>query len=966
MTVAIMFSFHCQAQTMSAKPRIYTDLAWLNDENKLSQEIYYTSDTDLHGLLNIACYKYNGATDSILLYAKKDLKIKLKKGTESVKLDYKETNNNSFCLSEYVALLEHTHATPPGNYKTYISVTNTGQVSTTLLLHEVDSTLGPNSFIRKSINKSLLPRPKTFLGINITNTLPAYAKAGNLIDAGNNKINKTAKAKGLTAVTGNKADKSFIDLYFHDWYVGRYEMEKNISLSKQVSQQENSYKNNLPSFASNDLTNHPSLFSQFRTLKKDKKDEDEVKGMISVSTNGSNGQEPNSDLDNNYYELRSTIELPIYGMPVQIDGYYTSQDQHRMAKASYVHFHYDIDKAKDNLMKLVNGYNDKYQQTVSKSKGMDQVYQNFVRNLESQKGQLTGELEKELSVKNVAGSINFDSLKKEATRSAIANARKDTAGLKTNNPVDSTSKEALTKEQHIRDSVENKYKQAQDKYTKLLALEQKITKYQTLLTQNKNVNYFDSALAYDKMKGLSDPGQMSYKQMAKKADNLLPEGNVKKFATGLTSFDAGMFPKYESQYTMSGQMMKGLDMGYDFGFCQAGITLGKTQYIGRDGSVDNYSTYSGRIIYQPAKSQKLTLIYYGYTPSQNMLKDSFFKDIPVAAPSFKNPVSIISAKYDGAISKYVIVGSEFARSINSADRTGAVNSNDKTAYNFNIEGAIPNINISLLGNYSKAGNGFENNSLPISPAGTEQYKLGGRGDFFRSFLTLGIEYDYLAQTSFATTGGNKKWGFDIKTNSKRYPSLAFSYKPFSTFRSFTDTLSIPQRPILGAVWTGRASYQIKKHARSIRFMVLYNKSTSSMDTVSYGSNLLQFTTMYSEKKWMMSVNTGFTEITGSSVATSVNPITPTGKTTFININGSYTLSKALTINAGQDIGIAVFGFCKYGVNGGLIYKFDKLPLMARVNLRYMNYELNETDGWKQLYMGSVELNWKFKTKMHNN
>jgi len=964
MIVFSFLAFKGQAQQYPEHFRIYGDLAFLNNENKIGEEAYYSSDTTFHGSLDLSCYIYNSPTDSLLLYGKKNFKVSFKKGTERIRLDYKERNNNCFYNSEYVELLKHTHATPPGSYKIYISIKNGDEVFNTLILSEVDSNLGPNSFIRKDVNKSLLPKQRSILGINVTKVVPGYAKAGNVIDAASNKLNKAFKAKGLTPLPGKKGDKSFIDFYFHDWYVGRYEVEKNISISKQIGQQESSIKNNLPSFANNDLNNHQSLFSQFKTLKKDKKDEDEVKGTISVSTNGGNGQEPNSGIDNNYYELRSMVELPIYGIPVQIDGFYTSQDHNRQAKASYIHFHYDVDKAKEGLTKLINGYNDKYQQTVSKGQGMQQVYQTFVRNLENQNGQLTGELQKELHVGGLGnGNLNLDSLKKEATSAAIANARKEQAGLKNDSPIDSTSKEAIAKEQHIRDSVENKYKQAQDKYKILLALEQKITKYQTLLTQNKNVNYFDSALAYDKMKGLNDPGQMTYKQMAKKADNLLPEGNVKKFATGLTSFDAGMFPKYESQYTMSGQMMKGLDMGYDFGFCQAGITLGKTQYIGRDGSVDNYSTYSGRIIYQPAKAQKLTLIYYGYTPSQNMLKDSFFKDIPVAAPSFKNPVSIISAKYDGAISKYVIVGSEFARSMNSADRTGAVNANDKTAYTFNVEGNIPTTNISLFGNYSKAGNGFENNSLPISPAGTEQYKLGGRGDFFRSFLTLGLEYDYLAQTSFAMTGGNKKWGFDIKTNSKRYPSVAFSYKPFSTFRSFTDTLSIPQRPILGAVWTGRASYQIKKHNQSLRFMILYNKSTSSMDTVKYGSDLLQFTTMYTDKKWMASLNTGYMQLSGSDVTTTTNPM---GKTTFVNVNGSYLLSKALSINVGQDIGIAVFGFCKYGCTAGCMYRFIKMPLTARLNLRYMNYELNEVDGWKQLYMGSIDLTWRFKAKMHNN
>src|SRR5579872_1488785 len=140
---------------------------------------------------------------------------------------------------------------------------------------------------------------------------------------------------------------------------------------------------------------------------------------------------------------------------------------------------------------------------------------------------------------------------------------------------------------------------------------------------------------------------MTYKQMAKKGDALLPDGQAKGFIAGITNFDAGMFPKEESKYTMSGQQMKGVDCGYDLGICQAGVTLGKTEYVGRDGTLDKYTCYSERTTFKPIKKQKLSLIYYGYTADRKMTGDAFFNNANISAPGFFEPVNIISTKYDG-------------------------------------------------------------------------------------------------------------------------------------------------------------------------------------------------------------------------------------------------------------------------------------------------------------------------------
>ena len=66
---------------------------------------------------------------------------------------------------------------------------------------------------------------------------------------------------------------------------------------------------------------------------------------------------------------------------------------------------------------------------------------------------------------------------------------------------------------------------------------------------------------------------------------------------------------------------------------------------------------------------------------------------------------------------------------------------------------------------------FENNSIPYIRAATERYTVAGKSDFFKKFLTVGIQYNFMKQSTFASTGKSRKWGFDVKTNSRRYPTI---------------------------------------------------------------------------------------------------------------------------------------------------------------------------------------------------
>jgi len=969
--LSLLYPLSGKAKGIDADLKINADPPSLDKDDHLVQDIFYTSDSNFKGFLQIACYKYSNNGDSFLIYSKKNIKASFRKGLNSQRVNFSQSDTNTFCHTKYQDIIKKTKQIPAGEYRIFVCISSPTDTLHFDFVHEMDSTLSPHSDLYKEINSTMVPKPKKFLGIDLSKKINngASAAALNAFNKVNKRTDRLMKAKGLTPVSYKRDGKQYTDIFYDDWFVGRYAVKKDDFGSKEFNKGKGALKIKPPtSQEGDDLDENQSAFSQMQKQKKNDKEKKEMNGEISLSTNLGSAQEPNSAVDNNYYELAARFEVPVLGMPVDFEGLYTSQDADRLVKASYFRMHYDVDKAKSALTESINKYKNKVQEEKSKGTGTEQIYQSYINNLEKQKSNLLKEAEKEKNVGSIsAKDINTSEAKQEASNKAKAGADSTGGGTK---DVSTKTSEAKNEESKIKASAANKKRQAEERYKKIQALEKKIDKYKKLLAQQKNNRYFDSTLANTKLKNLEHADDKTYKQLSKGATNLLPDGQARSFLSGITHLDAGMFPKYESKYTMSGQMMKGADVGYDFGICRAGVTVGQTQYIGRDGNMDKYTCYSGSVTFNPLPKEKIGLVYYGYTPSRKMFTDdNFFKNIDIAAPSFKQPVNIISLNYAGNISKNVSMSAEAATSLRNGDsaiiKNGINSPDDNMAYSLDITGAIPQTSINIEGKYDKTGTNFENNTIPVSLAGTEQYQLASKGDFFRSFLSLGIEYDYLIQNNFAGKGSSTKWGFTMATHSKQYPSVSLSYKPFTTFRSVSDTFNIPQRPMLGSVLTSKISYQLKDKGKSWRFMLLYNKSTSTMDTISYGSTLLQISCTYTYDKIMLTAIAGNTQMS-SSVAPVITPgSVPAlpGNTRFIGLNGSYMLSKQVNLSGGQDLGFTNFGLCRFAPNVGGMYQFSRIPLTLRLNLRYSSYELQEGQGWQKIYSGFIDMVWSFKSKL---
>jgi hypothetical protein len=591
---------------------------------------------------------------------------------------------------------------------------------------------------------------------------------------------------------------------------------------------------------------------------------------------------------------------------------------------------------------------------------MENIYGTYLGIMAKEKGKLWSDMATETGVDNI-GKFKADTsgLFKEIT-SACEKKLNDSLSGSSKNARDSKSK-AL----EARQEAKERYGKAVDKYKRIQQVEGKIQHYNTLLQRYRDNNYYDSLVAYSRLKSIDHESlnEKSYKQLSKSASSLLPPGDNKTFIAGLTSLDIGIFSKQISEYTLNGQAIKGVDVGYDLGVCETGFTYGRVEYVSRDGMMDKYSGYSGRVSFKPVKGHKTSLIYFGYTPSSRMLnEDGFFKDVDIHMPAFKNnPINILSVAHSGEVSKNIKVGGEIATSYRMIDdfKREDTKIKDKMSYRIEAEGPIPQTTVDLKGGYERVGKHFENNTLPLTLSGTERYSTGATGQFLNNFLTLGVEYNYLVQQNFASKSVNSKWGFEVKTTSRRYPSASLSYKPFTTFRSFADTLSMPQRPILGEVWLGKLSYQIKNNVSALRLTAIYNRNTALVDTMESNSNIKQLNAIYTRGKVNLMLSAGQTQMSAGNIS----PMH--GKSNFLAVGAGYNLNSQWNVSAGQDIGTTKGRVSRYAANLGCSYRFRNVPLSIRSGFRYNTYKISEAQTWKRVYAGMLDISWQFKVKMND-
>lgn len=901
--------------------------------------------------------------DSLLIYSCDSIAFKLKPGVNKLRIEYLNSNRYSYVHAGFERAMHALGALPCGNYLLYVDILEDTGIVSGVFQSAVDSLLPPEADLYRELQEVQIPEPSattSLLGATqravkkMTPNTPLPARSLY-------RIESLLKKRGLQYARVQDRGKDALAIWSGEWFLGLYHLTDADRMNQGNSASD---RMNLAQ-QKETLGKLSSLSERLRQMSRQQREEHrELEGEISVAGQFSNDQEQYSGIDNQYYEIQGNLSFPVMDIPVSVAGYYTTQDRNREAKASFLHFRYDAEKAKEQLMKLIGGFNSGYENSLRQGLSYDMLYGQVLDNLQREKDKALLGLAQDAGIPVAEiNSLSADEIQDRALSKLSEQSTELLDSVQQTNLADSAQvlvergrkvqhKAMATKEEIVK------------KYEQIKALESKIHQYRGMLDQYKNTLHYDSLLAYGQLKELKDIDQSSYREMAKRASGLLPEGKAKKLMDGLASFDAGIFPKQISNYTMAGQMLKGADLGYDFGMIQAGATYGTTEYIDRSGKVERYKAYGARVQMKPLLNQQIGLVYYGYTPSKKLLNDdSFFKGEGVSLPSFRNPVQIMALTHKGTLSEHIEIEAEYALSdkpSQSAEARSSVGLMAKSAWNVQTRITIPKTSIQLNTAYEQAGAAFENNTLPMLLAGTNRFKIEGTGDFFRSFLKLGVSYHHMLQQNLYATGTNARWGFDIATRSRRYPSVALSYKPFSTFRAYDDTLNIEQKPMIGSVWTGRISYQIKRPAFALRWHATFNRQQSIMDTLEYSNSLLQINTIYTRGTTMLALTVGSNQLqSGKEVA--AFPAYNSGL--FATVSAAGKLTEMLLVSGGWDIARNKMGWSRYGFFLSPIYNFRKLPFSIRGNFRYTNYIMDEVQGWRTLLSGGLELSWRFRYKL---
>ncbi len=926
--VLTLVSNLCSAQKLDSTVRFSLD-PLLTENKYLLQPLSYSVQKTLQTVIRLQCYQYRGK-DSICIYDIAFDNIALKKGIHRLLLNLERNAVVYIVDYSFLEAVKKFNQLPSGDYATVITI----QDKTHLLykdryFHSVDSVLPPYSALKQNLNSPLTADKKSEkLVRQAKNISPVRFDNKKIRDAAGMTNKRASRLSGVTSSIIKKDNRIYNALYYQGWFMGYYEQQEKKLMQANVLQESELLQSNPASFMQTDVSSSGSVSSQFRRMKAGQRKETETEANLEMVGNFSNGQEPASAQDNNYSEYRGSINTEILKIPVTIEGYYTTQDKNRQAKAGYFRIRYDAEKQKKKLEQTVSGYKSSYEQVQSKSGSAKYIGQAALSKIQSEK------------------AIVLDAVRRQYGLTPEQLTKFGKTDGQTASGSDSSTEALRAK----REDILKQYRQVEE-------LEKQATIYQRKLAQYNEQDYFENKMSYSKVSNVADDPQASSMQLANAARHILPESSNSRLLAGLTRLDIGILNSYESRYTMSGQALKGGTVGYNLGMGTVSLSAGKTEYISRAGQVDRYNTYMARVDFKRVHKQKIGIIYYTYTPTRQILEDSRFKKTDIALPVFNQPVHIFSFSHEGAVAQFLTLETEAALSYKPSTRKDAL-SMDHAAIKTSLRYDMPRIAANLTGEWEHVGRNFENNAMPYMRAAIERYALTGKKMLLKSMLTAGVQLNYIQQQNFANTAYSVRWGFDAQTRWKQYPSLYLSYKPFTTFRRYDDTLTTQQRPLTGEVWLARSSYQIKRGATQHRFMVSYNRNNSSVDTMQYLSESVQTMYMYTTLKYTLSGSLGWIKQPMFSLTDDLYYT----QAYMVGISMNMTLSPVHTINAGQDVSVAAYGIQRYSISAGTSYAVKRISTKIFIQARYSMLKATEIALRQRLWNGQIGLNWQIKTK----
>lgn len=673
-------------------------------------------------------------------------------------------------------------------------------------------------------------------------------------------------------------------------------------------------------------------FSDIITAAKEKnrlkQEEQAINGNVLMQYNYSNQQEAYSGLQNSYYDIGGTVTLPVMGIPIMIDGYYTQQDRNRVLKSSYLHVSFDKDALTEQLEEMNKELKRSYTDGTAGITTYEHYYKQLLSRLNSEKAQYLSELQH--LAKDTLSSVS------------------DTVG-------------------HYGETAITAYEEGVARYDELTkqiaALETKIRYAETTIEQISNKKYIDSVEVYTKIKR-EQLGDMDSEDYLNVLEQTFPKNKMVSKLRHLNKLSVGSFSNQVSKYTNPGQMMKGGSVSYDLGYLDVGVSLGRVDLVDFGGNKERINVGSIELRTRKIKNQEIGFIYQHSAPAGT---DTFLAAVSASEEANRSLSQGIYTVLYNLNLPFLELATEGAYSNGSSGTyrsegsfsEGYAAMMDKTSFNIVTGIKMMEGKITLGGMFEHIGRSFNNNILYYNMRGVQTYNAQLSSFWLKDQVKIDLSYHVLSNIRSYGSGNNKRYGFDVQTLSKRFPKIRISYKPYTSFNTISDTVTNFSYTLMGNVFLTRLDYKYKRKKMILNTGLHYNRSNSLLDTVSYSSDVLTLHTSLIYDRLFANLTIGRSYINSNIINADQLLM---NNNTFSMIQLSYPVLPLLTIGGGINLGWNEGTMTKYGGKITVRVTHKKTRASLFVNTYYTQY--NIANNWEQIYniATGVQIPFHFQLK----
>lgn len=616
--------------------------------------------------------------------------------------------------------------------------------------------------------------------------------------------------------------------------------------------------------------------------------EDNEKNVNLYNSNfyeSSNSESKGNETNPIYSDLGGTIELELFGLPMNIDFYVTSQDKGRIQKARYFSLDYDKEYLKEKFLETLEAYQTIYSTRKDKVSRVLNEYEKVL-----------GDYTKDLKEQN--------------------------------------SKYSELKE-NIIDSLSEKVKDIDDNIQKI---EHQISYYKTLTEQVKSVARYDSINYKNFLESfLSEKEAKDFIDQPNEYGDIIKEKIFSK-KWSLSNLNIGNTYLKNPMKSLEQTYIKGLQFGFETPYINSTFYAGKTENLDYFSSNKSQKLIGLSLESKPVLRTSVYLNYIRFLDDFSTMKSSF-EDFE-SVQSLKRNNHDLGLGMKTNVFKWLELRAELQKTIKEDSLLSDSNYNlrDFSQFLTEIKALIPNSTVELSFKYEEHGKYFNNLVTPLQKSGVSIFESYAQGVFLRSRLRSKLQLFYLVQDNLNHTSNHLKWGVDVQTLFKQIPNVSISYQPYSTI-VLTDSLNpFANKQILGEVFKTNISYQYKYLTHSWIAVGSVIKSNSEYDN--YFMKMLQVNLFakYIHKERELYLNIQFNKQDGDvEFGQNQNGTSFSSQIgTTLKVNHSMSISPYVEAGKhriyGNNLGL--------GTNVRKAFLKDKLKLMFMTQFNYKTKSLN--------------------------